>query len=315
LPWLIVTAVLAAVSFCWWGLAWTAGAAPLPFPPLYLLVAYGTLAVVTGTRAIFRPGAPGSNVTSLLVGATLLGVAGSLFLPLKVAIPNEIPFWVDLPLADAERRLFGADPWRILDPFLGWSVVPMDLIYGLWLPVELLVLFTILAQPASRAKSRALIAYSLAWFLLGVVAAALFSSVGPIFYDGIFGGNRFAGLHEMLREKGAWMTLAESGAMWSAHRRGGGGIVAGISAMPSIHVAVSLWIYLSARTMAPRWTGVALVYFALIWLGSVQLGWHYVADGLVGAVGMLGVWGLASVAVRKAGRLDALARSHGAADD
>ena len=43
-------------------------------------------------------------------------------------------------------------------------------------------------------------------------------------------------------------------------------------------------------TMAPRIAPLSLVYFLLIWLGSVQLGWHYASDGLAGAMGMLAVW-------------------------
>ena len=63
--------------------------------------------------------------------------------------------------------------------------------------------------------------------------------------------------------------------------------------MPSIHVAISLWIVLVVRAMVPKLTWLATAYFVLIWIGSVQLGWHYVSDGLVGALGMWGIWWLA----------------------
>ena len=72
--------------------------------------------------------------------------------------------------------------------------------------------------------------------------------------------------------------------------------------MPSIHVAISLWIHLAARKLLPKAAPVALAYFFLIWVGSVQLGWHYVADGLVGAIGMLAVWKLAKLIQMKADR-------------
>jgi hypothetical protein len=78
--------------------------------------------------------------------------------------------------------------------------------------------------------------------------------------------------------------------MWASLATGRPTIVAGISAAPSIHVAISVWIWLAARTMAPRLAPFALVYALFMWFGSVQLGWHYVTDGLLGALGMLAIW-------------------------
>ena len=162
----------------------------------------------------------------------------------------------------------------------------------------MLVLFTVMLEPASAAKSRALIAYTIAWFLLGVAAATIFSSAGPIFYDRLFGGSEFALLRDTLQARGAAVVLAESDTMWAAFESGDPGLVAGISAVPSLHVAISLWIFLTARTMAPRLAKWALGYFVFIWLASVQLGWHYVSDGIVAVIGMLLIWGLAGVVDR-----------------
>lgn len=91
------------------------------------------------------------------------------------------------------------------------------------------------------------------------------------------------------------MALAESDAMWLSLASDKPGLVAGISAAPSLHVAITVWIVLTARALAPRALKWALLYFAVIALGSVQLGWHYISDGLVGALGMLAIW----VAVKK----------------
>ena len=48
--------------------------------------------------------------------------------------------------------------------------------------------------------------------------------------------------------------------------------------------------------------GDHLGYTLLIWLGSVQLGWHYVADGLAGILGMMLLWRLAGVIESNLGR-------------
>ena len=266
----------------------------MPFFGTYLALALGGAAAALAWMNLLRPRARRAAWPALIIGTVLVGLAASLFLPLKYAIPGQISFWLDVPLADAERSLFGSDPWQLLDRVLGAVLVPVDRLYALWLPAQTLGLFLVMVQAPSAAKSRALIAYGLAWFALGVVAAALGSSVGPIFYDRLFGGARFAMLGETLAERGAWVVLAESDAMWQSFVTGKPGFVAGISAFPSMHIAISLWLYLVARTLAPKAAPFAAAYCLFIWVASVQLGWHYFADGLAGAVGMLALWSLAA---------------------
>ena len=282
-------AALATVELIWWALAWRAGSAPAPLLGTYLLLSFGGLAVALAIRLVLRL-RPGTSWPAVVAGTVLVAIGASTFLPLKYAIPSEIPFWLDRPLAEAERAVFGSDPWLLLDQILGWATRPIDWLYGSWLPTQLLVMFSVLLSRPSRAKDQALIAYSLAWFLLGAVGAVLLSSVGPLFYDRAFGEHQFAALGDTLHHRGAWVALAESDRMWAATLLDKPGLVAGISAMPSIHVAISLWVALTARLLAPQVAWLATGYSILIWVGSVQLGWHYVSDGLVGALGMWGVW-------------------------
>lgn len=274
----------------WWLASWMSGAAPAPFLFTYLFVAFAGLAGALVLRSATRRRLTDTPWPAIAVGVVLVAVGASFFLPLKFAIPSEVPFWLDQPLASAERATFGADPWLILDRLLGWAILPIDRVYALWLPLQTVALFSVMIARPSPAKSRALIAYSLAWFVLGVAAAAILASAGPLFYDRLFGGSEFAGLGESLRAHGAIVSLSESDAMWASLASDRPGLVAGISAMPSIHVAISFWMVQTARTMAPRLTWAAVAYAFLIWIGSVQLGWHYVSDGVVGALGMAGLW-------------------------
>lgn len=290
-----VMAFITAVELAWWFVLWRLGIAPLPHLPTYLALAVLGLVAAIAVRLVLKLPPTAVPWPIVILVTLLVGVGASAFLPLKYAIPNEIAFWLDRPLALAERQLFGADPWVLIERALGWATVPMDWLYGCWMPVQTLALFSLILSRPSPAKSRALIAYSLAWFLLGAAAAVLFSSAGPIFYDRLYGGGDFQPLDAMLRARGGWFALTESDLMWASRSDSSPGIVAGISAVPSIHVAISLWIYLVARRLVPKAAPVALGYFVLIWVGSVQLGWHYVADGLAGAVGMLAVWMLANI--------------------
>jgi hypothetical protein len=204
----------------------------------------------------------------------LVGLGASAFLPLKYAIPGQVSFWLDSPLAAAERQLFGTDPWRVADGLFGWALVPVDRIYGTWLAVQSLALFSVLLLPPSSQKTRALIAYSLAWFLLGVVAAVLCASAGPIFYDRLLGGHQFAGLAERLSAR-AWMTRDESDAMWASFASKSPGLVSGMSAMPSMHVAIAFWIWLSSRSLAPRAArrarGTGVCHFHMDRIGPTRL--------------------------------------------
>ena len=292
-PWFVAMAAFAALELLWWTVAWSHGIAPSPRLGSYILFACAGLAAATLIRVASGASPWAAGRLSVVAATLLVAIAASLFLPLKFAIPHEVAFWLDRPLAAAERALLGIDPWLALDRAVGWAAVPMDWLYGAWLPVQSVMLFLVILARPSPAKSRALTAYSAAWFLLGVAAAALFASAGPLFYDRLLGGNEFAALGETLRRRGVWIALAESDDMWASFATGTPGAVAGISAVPSLLVAISLWIWVTARTMAPRAAPFAAVYFLLMWVGSVQLGWHYVADGLAGALGMLAIWWLA----------------------
>lgn len=289
---------LVVIELAWWATERRIGAAPAPLLATYLFLAFGGLAVAVALRLALRLTHSDAPWPAVVAGAFLVAIGASAFLPLKYAIPSEVPFWLDHPLAAMDRAIFGGDSWLLFDRLLGWAARPMDWLYGCWLPTQLLVMFLVMLSRPSPMKSRSLIAYGLAWFLLGAVAAVLLSSAGPLFYDRVFGGDTFARLTETLQNRGAWLALAESNRMWISMTSHEPGLAAGISAMPSIHVAISLWIFLTARTMAPRGSSAAFIYFVLIWIGSVQLGWHYASDGLVGALGMLGLWGLAQMLER-----------------
>ena len=71
------------------------------------------------------------------------------------------------------------------------------------------------------------------------------------------------------------------------------GRLAGISAMPSMHVATSVLIAFYAATHA-RWAGwFCWIFAALIMIGSVHLGWHYAVDGYFGAAIAWMAWTIA----------------------
>ena len=134
--WLAVFAAATLVELAWWAAAWGAGLAPVPLigtywcwswrPSSAALALKGALADVSDPQGLARHSRRGGDGRGW----------SKPFLPLKYIIPREVPFWLDAPLASVERTLFGADPWLLLDRLLGWAAIPIDRIYGLWLPLR-----------------------------------------------------------------------------------------------------------------------------------------------------------------------------------
>jgi hypothetical protein len=109
------------------------------------------------------------------------------------------------------------------------------------------------------------------------------SAAGPIFYRRIGLGDRFAELEANIPE----VTQQISGYLWHFHSAGEPAVGAGISAMPSLHIATVAWIYLVFRAQGSRLAPVAAVFGLYIFALSVALGWHYAVDGFAGVGGAL----------------------------
>lgn len=228
-----------------------------------------------------------------LLASALLQTAFSF---LKSTIPMVVPFYADPAFAEADRWLHGGtDPWVIAHS-LGLHL-PMEMLLPVYLSVwavpaiGLAVILAVADHDAGR-KARFMVLYLFCWLFLGNVLAAAGSSVGPVFYDALLGGDRFAGLHAALAESG----VAESriGAiqfhLWRAYAEGGMAIGSGISAFPSVHVGIATLtaIYLAERS---RWLILpGLAFLLIILFLSVYTGYHYALDGYVSIAVMIAAW-------------------------
>jgi membrane-associated phospholipid phosphatase len=104
--------------------------------------------------------------------------------------------------------------------------------------------------------------------------------------DDFFASDHFAPLMQRLPDD-----LIASRAMdYLLSVRGSQTVGGGISAMPSLHVAIVVLIGLCFRFRLPRWQWGAWTYAGVIFVGSIHLGWHYASDGLVGALGAWAIW-------------------------
>jgi len=237
----------------------------------------------------------------LILGTFLLIAAQSGALTwLKAMLPFVVPFWADPMLAAADRAILGADAWRLFHPLLNPFDRIIDYGYVTWFPVNTCVLVYAQSKAASFEKSRAMLAYFLTIGLFGVLGEYVLSSAGPIFYSRLGLGSEFQNLpiSAIARETSDYL--------WKARQDINSPIGAGISAMPSVHVASSVWIALTCRSLLPRIFGVlATAFAALIFVGSIYLGWHYFVDAVAGIASGAAAWALAGAYLRWRARTSA----------
>jgi hypothetical protein len=206
----------------------------------------------------------------------------SAFSVFKSLIPTIHPFVWDATFSDLDRLLFGTDPWRLTHAVLGPSATKaIDLAYVTWFPGFACVVFWHSVFAPFEQKRRFFLTFFGCWGILGVIAATTFSSAGPCFLSLI---------HHPYAERYPFFPLqygrSSQGVMdylAQGYRKGDFGVAKGISAFPSMHISVVALYLVSARK---PWTLLfASIYFLLIFVGSIHLGWHYASDGIFAAIG------------------------------
>jgi hypothetical protein len=196
---------------------------------------------------------------------------------LKSMISAVVPFWADAALTATDRAIF-VDPGRI-GAALGPALPALGLFYGLWHAVHLGGILWVLHWRCGN-KSLHIVSFMLTWSI-GIALAYIFSSAGPI----------FTGQYDLSIAPASVRKAAEF--LLANHKADGALLGGGISAFPSLHVAIAAWFALVLRERGKAWLGMA--YALGIFACSIILGWHYVADGVAGV-------GVAMLAQRLAGR-------------
>lgn len=209
----------------------------------------------------------------------------------KSLITRIQPFYLDGFLSDLDRTMLGTDAWRITHSIVGGvGTTGLELCYRLWF-VELsltLIYFSIFAT--EEVKRRFFVGYMLLWSVMGFGMATVLSSAGPCFLGLIHHpyAYRYADLFPLLQP--APVAIAGQHMLAVAYSKGAAGAALGISAMPSLHVAFAAFVALACGQVN-RFVGLCAWFFwALIVVGSVHLGYHYLSDGIVGTLGAALIW-------------------------
>lgn len=288
-------------------LTWAAAFALMPFagfsgvPPFFSMLPYwmllsGVLALGYGFIQIIRMMLAGEaeplakiraldwkRVAFVAGGALIAGLHMIAFMSIKPQLNHVVDFWADPLLADVDALIFFGDPWQ----HLMWlnNAFTADFYHRGWFAGIIAVLVWQLARPASADKSAKLMTYFAVW-TLGPVIHCLLPAGGPIFYDDLGHGARFAALVPP-------QEIAEvADYLWRTYEAKTFAPGAGISAMPSLHIATVAWMVICC--WQTRWFWPALAFALVTFLLSMSLGWHYGVDGILGALVAWGVWRVSS---------------------
>lgn len=221
-----------------------------------------------------------------------LAITLETFSAIKKSIPFVVPFYLDPLLVDLDRLLFfGTDPWRITHTLFGWATQPMVWLYNAWHFVHIGLAVWVAFSFDEIQKIRFTLLLQFIWLALGGGAAMLLSSVGPIMVGDFFGDRSFDPMLDVLQSQAPSVIGIKDALIATMDDPL---LISGISAMPSIHVAISvaaaLWLQ---RYKVRALTIVGWAYAGAIYIGSIHLGWHYATDGMVSAPLVLLVWWLA----------------------
>lgn len=259
-----------------------------------------------------------SKNSLLLLIASLPAIAlCATMIPLFSSMKSMIPMFTDYSwdptfIAWDRAIFFGTDPWRVLQPILGYPAITaaMAFAYHVWVVFLYpgVIVMALLPSISNDLRRRFFLSYALAWSVVGGFLATCLASVGPAFAEPLLGIDTFTDQMDYLRaanEQIRVMTIGVQDMLIERFHDKERSIGSGITAMPSMHVAVSVLYWLAAREISPKAGRFFFWFMVLIWLGSVHLAYHYALDGLVSLVAIYGIWRTVPIVFRAWDRIPA----------
>lgn len=236
-----------------------------------------------------------SRAVLLSMMAIALLLALTSYTTLKIQIPDLVPFYADEWAARLDMTLHADAPWIWTHAVWpdAWSET-MFFVYGkLWFAYWIATPVYVVLWCKPGLTRNYIWAFLLTLMICGNVVALMFSSVGPVYYDHFLGGDTFEGLQARLTaldQSGSALYYASY--LLDSYYSRDSAFGTGISAIPSMHVAVAVlnaWLF----SQMNRFAGVLAWGFALlIQFGSVYTGWHYAIDGYMSALLVTLIWAM-----------------------
>lgn len=217
----------------------------------------------------------------------------------KTAIPAMVPFWFDAPLETADRWLHGGrHAWEWMNGIVGQPMRTqiIDNLYIFWFQVQFGVVLWMAFSLRRWLRARFFIAYIVMYVLLGQLMAIGFASAGPVYFARVVAGvtsDPFEPLMSYLTSFDSSATLHAVDVqrrLWGGYIGTYDGPVSGISAFPSVHVAVATLFFLLSLAVHRVLAVGFLLFLAVTLIGSIHLGWHYALDGYASIVLVTIIW-------------------------
>lgn len=240
------------------------------------------------------------NTLSFLVVMALAPPFMSTFSSFKQVIPFLQRFNWDYNFMKLDYMFhFCRHPWQIFSFMLKYPRIirTIDYLYILWFP-ELFFMFLWMAWSSRRQlRLQFFITACLNWILLGTLLAILFSSAGPCYYSKVAGkaSNPYEPLMTqlfMIHESMPLFAVRNQILIWEAYQNNTWLPFGGISAMPSLHVAIAVLAAIVSWHVNIYMGVLLTIYAIVIQIGSFILGWHYAIDGYLSILFTILLWKL-----------------------
>lgn len=251
-----------------------------------------------GYRAMFAPKRVGRFVAGTILLLTAVLLFTTMFSAVKTSFPIDHGFRFDVAQANIDKVIhFGVDPWRLLYAFAENPLVLriVEANYNvLWFIICYFTLYWVCTSPRTDGmRVRYMLTWLLSWAIIGNVMAGTWLSAGPVYYGLVTGDTaRFADQLAFLSTTAGERNSAHAfqAYLWKLYSSGNVGIGSGISAFPSVHVAVTTINALFISEVSRRFGLVLWAYVAFIIMSSVYLGWHYAIDGYVSVITVTAIY-------------------------
>jgi hypothetical protein len=220
------------------------------------------------------------------------------FTSVKTMLPTISGYVWDAPLADLDAVLHGGvDPWLLIAALVSrpWALHAVEFVYasGWMVMIGLVPAIVALSPRLAAIRVRFFVTYILCWILLGNLLAVATMSAGPAYFGEVTGDfERFRPLLDQVAANAGrlWSAFDIQRMLWHAHESGAASLGSGISAFPSLHVAMATLWAIVAFQRSVRLGIAALAFLAFVLVGSVALGWHYAVDGYVSIPLTILIW-------------------------
>jgi len=248
-------------------------------------------------RNILRGDAP-----NLILGIPMLLIIPAFFDAFgqfKGAMHLWIPIYADPYLVRIDRWIFAKDAWLTFSVILESrvAVIFFDRMYILWFPIMYCTICAAAFMARNPERRFCFFAtYVASWIFLGNLVAIISNSSGPCFYSYFYKEDIFLNLCQRLQylnDTGyPLIALSAQKYLLEQYQSGSDAFGEGISAFPSLHVAMAALVAIFLLDINRFIGAMAVVFCAIIFVSSIILGWHYAIDGIASLFAVPVFWRL-----------------------